>query len=103
MFAVIRTGGKQYTVTPGCVIDIEKLEGEKGQEIIFEDVLLCSSDKGLTVGTPIVEGAKVCADIVTQMQGPKVRIFKKIRRQGKQLRKGHRQQITKVKIKSITA
>jgi len=101
VFAVIRTGGKQYRAEPGAVLSIEKLEGEVGADIFFNEVLLVSGDQGTIVGQPIINGAQVTAEIVAQRKGPKLKIFKKQRRHGYQLRKGHRQNLTQVRIKDV--
>lgn len=103
MFAVIKTGGKQYRVAPDDVIEIEKLDAEAGSTITFEEVLLVSGDAGTTVGTPVVSGATVSGEVVEQTRGPKVISFKKRRRQNSKRKKGHRQPITVVKITGITA
>jgi len=103
MFAVIRSGGKQYKVREGQELKLEKLEGEAGSSLTFDEVLLVGEGENVKVGTPLVEGASVQAILVAQEKGPKVIIFKKIRRQGKQLKKGHRQAISRVKITKIAA
>jgi large subunit ribosomal protein L21 len=103
MFAVVRTGGKQYCVEPGTLLEIEKLSGEVGDTVEFNEVLLVAKGDDITIGKPIVQGALVAAEIVAQTQGDKKIIFKKIRRHGKRLKKGHRQLITKVEVKKISA
>ena len=103
MYAVVRTGGKQYRVEPGALLEVERIEGNKGDAIKLEDVLLVGSDESVTVGQPLVKGAAVNAQIVEQKRGEKLRIFKKIRRHGKQLRKGHRQELTRIRISDIVA
>lgn len=103
MFAVVRTGGKQYRVEKGDLVDIEKISGDKGQVITFGEILLVADGEQIRVGQPLVAGASVSAEIVEQKRGPKERIFKKIRRHGKQLRKGHRQELTRVRVTEITA
>jgi large subunit ribosomal protein L21 len=103
MFAVIKTGGKQYRVAPDDVIEIEKLDADAGATVTFDDVLLVSGDAGTTVGTPVVAGATVTAEVVEQTRGPKVISFKKRRRQNSKRKRGHRQDITVVKITGITA
>ncbi|MBQ9089849.1 MAG: 50S ribosomal protein L21 [Alphaproteobacteria bacterium] len=99
MFAVVKTGGKQYKVTKDSVIIVEKLAGEAGTSVNFEEVLMV----GDKVGTPFVEGATVCGEIVKQTRGEKVIIFKKIRRHGYRRKKGHKQDLTVVKITDIKA
>ncbi len=99
MFAVIKTGGKQYKVKKDSVIIVEKLNGEAGSEVSFGDVLM-AGDK---IGTPYVDGAVVSGEIVKQTRGEKVIIFKKIRRHGYKRKKGHKQDLTVVKITDIKA
>lgn len=103
MFAVIRTGGKQYKVEPGTLLDIELVPGEAGESIEFAEVLLVGSEGKTVIGQPTVAGAKVSAKILEQKRGPKLIIFKKLRRHGHQLKKGHRQELTRVKIEQIIA
>jgi large subunit ribosomal protein L21 len=102
-YAVIRTGGKQYRVTPDAVLTVEKLEAEPGSTVTFHDVLLVAGEAGLTVGAPTVPGASVTATVVEQSRGDKVLIFKKRRRQNSRRKNGHRQHQTVLKIASITA
>ncbi len=99
MFAIIKTGGKQYRVTEGDLLQVEKLEGEEGGSVTFDQVL-AAGDK---IGTPLVEGASVTAEIVDQGRGRKVIVFKKRRRQNSRRKNGHRQFITTVKITAINA
>jgi large subunit ribosomal protein L21 len=99
MIAVIRTGGKQYTVAADETHEIEKIEGEAGAKIEFTDVLMV----GDKVGHPTVEGAKVVASIVKQARGPHLIVFKKRRRQNSRRKNGHRQDLTVVKIEQIVA
>ena len=101
MFAIVKTGGKQYTVAENDVIVVEKLAGEAGSEIKLEDVLLVGAEGKTTVGTPLVKGAAVTAEIIEQGKGDKVIIFKKKRRQNYRRTKGHRQEQTVLRIKSI--
>ena len=101
MFAVIKTGGKQYRVASGDVIKVEKLDGEAGAALNFDEVLLVGDDKSSTAGTPIVEGAKVSGEILEQTRGDKVVIFKKKRRHNYRRKAGHRQDLTVVKITDI--
>lgn len=103
MLAVIKTGGKQYTVQPDTVIRVEKLETQAGETVTIEDVLLINDGKKTTVGEPLVKGAKVVAEVVRQMRDRKVLVFKKIRRHNYRRKKGHRQHLTVLKIKSISA
>jgi large subunit ribosomal protein L21 len=99
MIAVIRTGGKQYTVAPEETHEIERIPGEAGATVEFTDVLMVD-DK---VGTPTVAGAKVVASIVKQARGPHLIVFKKRRRQNSRRKNGHRQDLTVVKIEQIVA
>ena len=102
MFAVIRTGGKQYRVTTDEVLSIEKLEGEVGAKLTLSEVLLVGGDKPVT-GSPLVKGASVEAEILEQGKGEKVIAFKKKRRKNTHRKRGHRQPFTKVKITAIHA
>ena len=102
MYAVIKTGGKQQKVTEGDVLSIEKLEGDKGTEVIFREVLMVSDDKNVKVGKPFVEGATVVGEIITQKKGPKIHVFKMTRRKGFKKKTGHRQALTSMKIKKIS-
>jgi len=99
MFAVIRTGGKQYRVAPGDVLEIERLPGEAGACITFSEVLLAGSK----IGAPLLSGASVAAEIVAQDRAPKVVAFKKKRRKNTHRKRGHRQLLTRVKINSVSA
>lgn len=100
MFAVIKTGGKQYTVAANDVITIERLEGEAGDVISFTEVLMLGGDK-VVVGSPLVAGATVAGELVEQARGPKVISFKKRRRQNSKRKKGHRQHLSLVRITEI--
>lgn len=102
MFAVVKTGGKQYKVTPGDVLLVEKLQGEAGENIVLSDVLLVSDDKETVVGSPNLEKASVKATIREQTRGDKVIVFKKKRRQGYRRTAGHRQDLTVLTIDEIT-
>ena len=103
MYAVIRTGGKQYKVTENDVLAIERLDGEKEGELTFSNVLALHDGTDLKVGAPFVEGAVVTADILDQSRGAKVIVFKKQRRQGYRRKKGHRQLETVIRITGILA
>jgi len=102
-FAVIRTGGKQYRVTPNAVVTVEKLEAEPGATITFHDVLALGSEAGLMLGAPTVPGASVTATVVKQTRGEKVLILKKRRRQNSRRKRGHRQDLTVLRIGDIAA
>jgi large subunit ribosomal protein L21 len=101
MYAVIRTGGKQYRVAANDVLDIEKIPGEAGETIQFDDVLLIGGKGEAQIGTPLVEGASVAAELVEHHRGEKVIIFKKRRRHNSRRRNGHRQYLTTVRITEI--
>lgn len=101
MFAVIKTGGKQYRVAPDDVLKIEKLAGEAGDMVEFNDVLMVGEGKSTTVGAPLVDGALVTAEVVEQGRARKIIAFKKRRRQNSRRKIGHRQHLTTVKISEI--
>jgi large subunit ribosomal protein L21 len=103
MYAVIKTGGKQYRVQPGDVLVVEKLDGEPGANVAFGDVLMLGDDASVTVGAPTVAGASVAATLIETRKGDKVRIFKKIRRHGYRRTKGHRQLESVLQVTSISA
>jgi large subunit ribosomal protein L21 len=102
MFAVIQTGGKQYKVAQNDLVTVERLAGAAGTTIEFGDVLAVSDGAMLHVGSPLVPGAKVVAEVVEQTRGPKIIIFKKRRRQNSRRKNGHRQDLTVLKITSVT-
>jgi large subunit ribosomal protein L21 len=102
-FAVIRTGGKQYRVTPDAVLTVEKLEAEPGGTVTFHDVLAIGSEAGLTLGAPTVPGATVTATVVEQTRGEKILMLKKRRRKNSRRKKGHRQHLTVLRIGAINA
>lgn len=91
MYAVIKTGGKQYRVKAGDLLVVEKLAGEPGADVAFGDVLMLGDGDAVTVGAPLVDGASVSATLIETRKGEKVKIFKKIRRQGYRRTRGHRQ------------
>ena len=103
MHAIIVTGGKQYKVTEGDVLYIEKLNAEAGEEITFDKVLAVLDGDNATFGTPVVEGATVTANVVKNGKGKKVRIFKYTPKKGYRKRQGHRQPYTKVEITKVNA
>jgi large subunit ribosomal protein L21 len=103
MFAVIRTGGKQYRVTPDAVLKVEKLEAEAGSTVTFTDVLAVGGEGTLTIGAPVVVGASVSATVIAQDRLDKIIIFKKRRRQNSRRKNGHRQHVTVLRIGEITA
>ncbi len=102
MYAVIKTGGKQYRVQPGDLLVVEKLDGDVGAEVAFDQVLMLGGeDGGVTVGAPVVDGAVVRATLVETRKGDKVKVFKKIRRQGYRRTKGHRQHETVLRVTGL--
>ncbi|WP_298215561.1 50S ribosomal protein L21 [Acidocella sp.] len=103
MFAVIRTGGKQYRVTPDAVLKVEKLEAEAGSTVTFTDVLAVGGEGGLKLGAPVVAGATVTATVIAQDRLDKVIIFKKRRRQNSRRKNGHRQHVTVLRVSAINA
>ncbi|MFV0321740.1 MAG: 50S ribosomal protein L21 [Alphaproteobacteria bacterium] len=103
MFAVVKTGGKQYRVEKGNVIKVEKLAGEAGDKITFEEILMAGEGAKVTVGSPTVKGAKVTAEILEQTRADKIIVFKKKRRQNYRRKKGHRQHQTVLRVTGITA
>ena len=103
MFAVIRTGGKQYRVEPDQVLKVEKLEAEAGSSITFTDVLAVGGEGGLTIGAPTVAGATVVATVIAQDRLDTVIIFKKRRRQNSRRKNGHRQPVTVLRVSAINA
>jgi large subunit ribosomal protein L21 len=103
MYAVIATGGKQYRVSEGAVLRVEKLDAEEGANIEFDRVLLVGDGDAVSVGKPFLEGGKVQAVVMSQGKGRKVEIIKFRRRQNYRRTKGHRQNFTQVKITGIVA
>jgi large subunit ribosomal protein L21 len=103
MYAVIQTGGKQYRVEPGQTLSVEKLPGELGDVVDFNDVLLVAAEDKVTVGRPMVNGAKVTAEIVEHGKDKKVTVFKFQRRKNYRRRYGHRQLYTSIKINEVVA
>lgn len=101
MYAVIKTGGKQYRVQPGDLLVVEKLDGEPGADVAFGDVLMLGDGDTVTLGAPIVDGASVSATLIETRKGEKVKIFKKIRRQGYRRTRGHRQLESVLRVTSI--
>lgn len=103
MYAVIKTGGKQYRVAKDQTITVEKLDGEAGSAVSFGEVLMVGDGDQVTLGEPTLSGAKVEGEIVAQQRGDKVIIFKKKRRQNHRRKNGHRQHETVIKITGISA
>ena len=100
-YAVIRTGGKQYRVSPGDLIHIERLTGDVGSPVEFAEVLLTAGEGAVHIGTPLVEGALVRGQIVAQARSRKILVFKKKRRKNYRRRHGHRQEVTTVRVTDI--
>lgn len=103
MYAIVRTGGKQYQVASGDQIRVEKLDGNVGDSLDLSDVLMVVDGEDIKVGQPTLENAKVSAKIAEQGRAKKIIVFKKKRRKGYRLRKGHRQSYTALKIEAISA
>jgi large subunit ribosomal protein L21 len=101
MYAVIRSGGKQYRVSPGDLFHVEKLPGQVGDKIDLMDVLLIGGNGSLKIGTPVLADARVTAEIVAQGRGHKTIVFKKKRRKSYSRKRGHRQEITTLKVVDI--
>ena len=102
MYAVIRTGGKQYRVASGQVVKVERLDGEVGETIAFDQVLMLGDEQGEPkIGAPLVEGAQVTAEVLEQGKAPKVVVFKKKRRKNYRRKRGHRQLQTVLRIRDI--
>ncbi len=102
MYAVLRQGSHQYRVSPGDVIQIEKIDAEKGQEVELEDILLLNSADGVEIGEPRIPGAAVKARVLRQDRGKKILVYKFKRRKGYEKRKGHRQDFTELKVLSVS-
>ena len=103
MYAVIRTGGKQYKVAADDVLEIERISGNAGDKVDFDQVLMVGGDGKAKIGAPLVKGAKVTAELVEHFRGKKITIFKKKRRTTYRRKLGHRQEMTRVRIENITA
>lgn len=101
MFAIVQTGGKQYRVAPGDVLRVERLPGERGDEVLIEQVLLVADGDSIQVGQPLVAGARVVSEILRQGKAKKIIVFKKKRRKKYRRKQGHRQLYTALQIKEI--
>jgi large subunit ribosomal protein L21 len=101
MYAVIKTGGKQYTVRAGDLLVVEKLDGNPGAELTFGDVLMVGDGDNVTVGAPLVDGVTVAGTLIETRKGEKIKIFKKIRRQGYRRTRGHRQLESVVRVTAV--
>lgn len=101
MYAVIQTGGKQYRVRAGDVLVVEKLPGEPGAQVAFDKVLMVGGEGGVTLGAPLVDGAVVTATLIETRKGAKIKVFKKIRRQGYRRTNGHRQPESVLRVTAV--
>jgi len=101
MYAIIRSGGKQYKVKQGDVLELERLEGEKNKELVLDEVLLVKTEQDALVGEPLVKRARVICEFLEEVKGKKVIAFKYRRRKDSKTKKGHRQILTKLKVKKI--
>ncbi len=101
--AVVKTGGKQYVVAEGDTLEIERLDAEPGSSVTFDEVLMIRTDDEVRVGTPVVEGARVVAQVLEHKRGPKIIVWKMKRRKGYRRKRGHRQELTVVRIEKIEA
>jgi large subunit ribosomal protein L21 len=101
MFAVLKTGGKQYKVAKNDIIEIERLPGEAGETIVFDQILMVGDGSGATAGAPLIAGASVAGTLLEQAKGDKVIIFKKRRRHNYRRKRGHRQELSIVRIDEI--
>ena len=102
MYAIIRTGGKQYKIKEGDILEVERLAGQENREVILDEVLLVNNDKDVIVGQPLVKGAKVICEALKEIKAKKVIAFKYRRRKDSKTQKGHRQILTKLKVKEIS-
>ena len=103
MYAIVEIAGQQFKVEENQSIFVHRLEGEEGSSVEFDRVLMIEDGKKINVGTPVVEGAKVSAKILSHLKGDKVIVFKKKRRKGYKKKNGHRQHLTKIQIENIKA
>lgn len=101
MFAIVKTGGKQYRVAPGDILRVERLPGERGDEILLDEVLLVADGDTIQVGQPLVEGARVVGEILRQGRAKKIIVFKKKRRKKYRRKQGHRQLYTAFQVREI--
>ena len=103
MYAVVKTGGKQYRVAAGDILEVEKLDGDVGDSLNLDEVLLVADGDNVTVGQPMVEGASVTAKITGQHRGKKIMVFRYRAKKRIRVRRGHRQYLTRLEIESINA
>lgn len=101
MYAIVKTGSKQYRVEKGTIIDVELLNGQKGDKVTLDQVLFLKDDQNTTVGAPLIAGASVQAEIQDQVKDKKVIIYKYRRRQNSRTKNGHRQKLTRLKVTKI--
>ena len=101
VYAVIETGGKQYRVAAGDVIEVERLKAEAGEQVEIDRVLMLGGDEGISIGAPTVDGAKVVATVAAHFRGPKIRVFKMKPKKRYRRTMGHRQELTRLKIDTI--
>ena len=102
-YAIFASGGKQYRVSPGDVLEVDRLDAEASGSLTFDDVLLVSDEDGVRVGQPTVDGASIEASVLAHVRGPKIRIFTYQASKRRRRRMGHRQELTRVRIESISA
>ncbi len=103
MYAIVDIAGKQFRIAEKDVLSVPRLAGSEGEKIVLDKILLLSSDKGVKVGQPLVAGAKIQASILAHDRDKKIVVFKRKRRKGYRVKKGHRQDITKIEIEKISA
>jgi large subunit ribosomal protein L21 len=101
VYAVIETGGKQYRVAAGDVIEVERLPAEAGEQVEIDRVLMVAGDEGISIGAPVVDGAKVVATVSEHLRGPKITVFKMKAKKRYRRKTGHRQELTRLKIDAI--
>lgn len=103
MYAIVETGGKQYRVQVGQTVQVERLDVGAGDTVELDRVLLIAGDEGVQVGTPVLESARVVATVVDHVRGPKLIVFKYRAKERYRVKKGHRQELTRLRIEAITA
>ena len=103
MIAVVKTGGKQYKISEGDVIQVEKLDGKVGETINLDKVLICGEGNSIKVGSPYLEGCSIVCEVTEQLRGKKIIVFKKHRRKNYRRKYGHRQSLTRLRVTGITA
>ena len=103
MIAVVKTGGKQYKISEGDVIEVEKLDGNVGETISLDQVLICGEGDSIKVGNPYLNGCTVACEVTEQLRGKKIIVFKKHRRKNYRRKNGHRQSLTRLRVTGITA